>query len=91
MIVDRTSDLTLSEMDAFFAQSLKKIETSRKTRKASTSLRPKALKSIVEKRKVQKIEEYRIRQDIYNNNFSSISALFKKIISIGCVDEGTPV
>jgi hypothetical protein len=78
-------------MDAFFNKSIRSIEKSRKIRASSSSVAQKKRMTFAEIRKIQKIDEYRIRQDVYNNNFQSISSLFKKILSIGCSNDGTPV
>jgi hypothetical protein len=91
MNATRSSQLSLSEMDAFFNKSIRSIEKSRKIRASSSSVAQKKRMTFAEKRKIQKIDEYRIRQDVYNNNFQSISSLFKKILSIGCSNDGTPV
>jgi hypothetical protein len=78
-------------MDAFFNKSIRSIEKSRKIRASSSCVPQKKRMTFAEKRKIQKIDEYRIRQDVYNNNFQSISSLFKKILSIGSLNDGTPV
>ena len=91
MNATRTSQLSHSEMNAFFNKSIRSVEKSRKIRASSRSVGQKKIMSFTEKRKIQKIDEYRFRQDVYNNNFQSISFLFKKILSIGCSNDGTPV
>ena len=91
MNATRSSQLSFSEMDAFFNKSIRSIEKSRKIRASFSSVAQKKRMTFAEKRKIHKIDEYRIRRDVYNNNFQSISSLFKKILSIGCSNDGTPV
>ena len=77
-----------SEMEKFLSSALKKVEISRKARKLSC---PSKNQNFLQKRKMQKISEYKMRQDVYNNNLSSIATVFKRLLSYGSVDEGTPL
>ena len=77
-----------SEMEKFLSSALKKVEVSRKPRKLSCQSKKQ---SFLQERKMQKISEYKMRQDVYNNNLSSIASVFKRLLSYGSVDEGTPL